>query len=151
MILFSNVTEVVTAQSIIIMPQELPTSSWHKWELALKPNERHFKQQLPEYSCSSQLLKICSVLWQEFRVGGTLQAVVFLFKEFTFICSLQSGDQTIIKPLPSVTPIIRVKINLVSYFLYLHISLLHCSLPYRWVSYTQAPRVCWPCTASNYQ
>lgn len=58
------------------------------------------------------------MLWKESGVGGTLQAIVFLFMEFAFLLLIaKPGDQTIIKPLPSVTPIVQVKINLVSYFL----------------------------------
>jgi len=89
-------------QSIIIMPQELRTSSWHKWELALKPNVRHFKQRLPEYCNNLQLLQSCSILWQEFRVGETLQAVVFCFVGFFLrsLLSFFSLKNLIIKPLP---------------------------------------------------
>lgn len=55
----------------------------------------------------------------------------FFFEEFSFLLLIaKSGDQTLIKLLPSVISIIQVKINLVIYFLYLHISPLYYSLPY---------------------
>lgn len=79
---FANVTEVVAIQSIIIIPQELWTGSWHKWELALKPNNRWFKEQLPEYCYNLQLLQSCSVLWSEFRVDETLKPLFWFVLGF---------------------------------------------------------------------